>query len=508
MKKTILLYFSLLCTSLLYFSCEKQEIHVNTTGQLIEEARTFFKTTNYDNSLPASSVSILRSLTKIPIWDNGYVKTTSIGNAVVIPLHFNQNLSFRSSLSGQYDQKLDDAAKLVMYKDISGRFKMEVVIYFSDSNYLSGHSKVFSGIASVEDWNGNSIKSFRYTENGIRKISKQRKIADDNLQTNYVQQSGTTCYWQDVYRCKVYDGYSYDCRLLYTEFLGCEDNYDGPPIYGGSGGGPDVGDYPNLHSPSYHYQTQEEQDEEWMENNVKDNTNNPCVKKVLESLKAMTGKLPAVMRDFFSENGNFTMTFEMENISTWTSNGMPPAGAHTIVNTTSNAFQIRINSYYDEITDLGLAATIIHEAFHCQLMNWFREAVVNNDQARKEQLAKDYGYVFGTEITDIDNSLANIVNGGNPAQHQDVVNRYQESIAKALKQYADLNQINVTLDHCKKLAWVGTFDSKAFNDLRSWEQENIRDAVNAEKDPTSKLTDGTSTVNENNISAKGQKCKK
>ena len=69
--------------------------------------------------------------------------------------------------------------------------------------------------------------------------------------------------------------------------------------------------------------------------------------------------------------------------------------------------------------------------------------------------------------------------------------------------------ITITFDYCKDLAWTGTFDSKAFTDLPPSVKERVRERILAEKDPYSILQDpsGTYTVNANNITPKGRKCR-
>lgn len=176
-------------------------------------------------------------------------------------------------------------------------------------------------------------------------------------------------------------------------------------------------------------------------------------------------------------------------------------GGTTKANVTTSSFDVKVNNYFNNATDLSRAATIIHEAFHCQLMSWFREAITNNDASRKQQLATDYGYLFSTEILSMDSSLSYIVNGGNPTQHQDMINRYRSVIADAIYVFAQAKGIpNVTLDYCKDLAWTGTFDSKAFANLSTTDKERILGRVNAERDPYG------NNVNINSVTPKGNIC--
>jgi hypothetical protein len=278
-----------------------------------------------------------------------------------------------------------------------------------------------------------------------------------------------------------------------------------PCEYSGCGYSENPNDY--FDSQTLNQISQELLDQQWLEENVIDSTSNPCATGVINSLSSLDSKLPGLIRNFFNSDPNFTMIVKMENNSTWGNGGNAPEAGHTVINTATNQFQVYLNNYYGNSTDLGTAATLIHEAFHCQLMNWFREAVVENDYAKQVELTTKYGYLFPPDFS-ADSSLHAIVNGGNATQHQDMINRYLDDIGNALYQFAISKNINVDLNYCKDLAWTGTFDSKAFSNLPYNRQESIREKVLAEKDPHSSLTDpsGTFTVNQNNVSPKGTPC--
>ncbi|MFN7275009.1 MAG: hypothetical protein ACK5VF_08010, partial [Bacteroidota bacterium] len=96
-----------------------------------------------------------------------------------------------------------------------------------------------------------------------------------------------------------------------------------------------------------------------------------------------------------------------------------------------------------------------------------------------------------------------IVNGMNKTQHQDIVNRYKDMIASALLEFAKARGIeNIDIEYCKDLAWSGTMDSKAFEDLKDDDKERIIDRVNAEKDPMR-----NKGLNINRVDSKGSPCK-
>jgi len=240
----------------------------------------------------------------------------------------------------------------------------------------------------------------------------------------------------------------------------------------------------------------------WNQEKVKDSTNDPCIADAIDKIANINNCIPSMIKDFFGADPSFTMNIKNENVGP-DANGYPPRGGSTSFNTNSSNFNVFINTYYDEKTDLSIAGTLIHEAMHCQLMNWFREASLNGNTQMQEYLANEYGYLFSTQISGISNNLADIVNGLNPTQHQEIATRFNTIIATTLYDFAINKGLNnVTFSDCKDLAWAGTFGSKAWNQLSQSDQTRILNKVNAEKDPT-----GAKNLNNANVTAKGNRCK-
>ncbi|MEP7236881.1 MAG: hypothetical protein ABI685_03410 [Ferruginibacter sp.] len=262
-------------------------------------------------------------------------------------------------------------------------------------------------------------------------------------------------------------------------------------------------------------------DEIWLTYNVKDSTVDPCITKALDTLKSIHQKLPTLIRNFFGSRPNFEMVFKKYVNSNWSQPGnapapTPPEGAITTQNLTTNIFNIAINRYYSDCTDLGLAVTIIHEAMHCYLMNCYRLAYFSPDStAIRISLATQYGYLFPPLPINpsFDSVLSDIINGQDPLQHQDMITRYQNEIATALSQFAVSKGISIDSSYCRDLSWTGCFDSKAFKNgiLTETDKTRIKNRCFAEKDPYANLTftdanNNTFTVNANNYPKKGHPC--
>ncbi len=215
---------------------------------------------------------------------------------------------------------------------------------------------------------------------------------------------------------------------------------------------------------------------EWTMQNIINDTQNPCITEVINTFNNISAKFPQVIRDFFGKDADFTMHLTMPDLGAG-------VGNNTVANVTTTNFEVRFNQYYNTSTNLAYAATLLHEGFHCQLMSWYREAITCNDVQKQQELASTYGYIFTSEITDIDNTLSTIVNNGNASQHADIVNRYITSIGEALYQFAQFKQLTASKECCYQLAWTGLYTSQCWIDKSEAEKQLIINCINAEKDP-------------------------
>jgi len=257
----------------------------------------------------------------------------------------------------------------------------------------------------------------------------------------------------------------------------------------------------------------------WLTYNVKDSTNDACIKKALDTLNSIQTKLPNLIRGFFGARPDFEMVFKQHTDPVWkyedgASTPSAPPGAITIETTNGTNFTVFINKYYSDCTDLGLAATIIHEAMHCYLLNRYRAAYFSPDStAIRIALATEWGYLFPPLPINpsFDSILSVIINGQNPTMHNDMILRYQTLVADALYQFALAKGISIDSAYCRDLAWSGCFDSKAFANIPSpTDKTRIKNRCSAEKDPYNSIsyTDGNGTfyVNENAYPEKGNPC--
>jgi hypothetical protein len=105
-----------------------------------------------------------------------------------------------------------------------------------DDSYVTDLStaKKFSGIVRIEDWQGNFIKGYHYTNGVVDKYYASSKIAHINTQFGIASQTVQFCEIYDTYTC-TNSGSGWDCEYAYsTESCTDEGGGSGDP---GSGGG-------------------------------------------------------------------------------------------------------------------------------------------------------------------------------------------------------------------------------------------------------------------------------
>ncbi len=496
MRNTLLL-FLLSFYSFVFFGCKRETLMADQESTKIADSRIWFENYLASNEVNAmfKGIKYHWSKAKTFTFKNGY-------KAITVPIT-------ETKLHNGYRGK----RILYLYPWKNGKgYYSSIFELIPDREHLQLNNgdinlSTFSGYISTWDLKKGFSRGAKFN-NGqpIKNISIEfKKTISNNLSTNKIQSTsikkeahagpptvtditpaplaGWGFYWITLMNNL---GYS-------TFYLWDGGSNENPCEYTGCSYSENPEDY--FDKDIINIITQELYDAQWVDESIIDSTNNPCVAAALSTLTSISSKLPKLIRNFFGNDASFTMNLKYENLNSL-------AGGETPSNITSDTLLVRINSLYNKATDLALASTIIHEAFHCQLLSWYRIALNQNDTAMKRQLAEEYGYLFSEETISVDSTLRYIVNQGQAAQHQDFVNRYIGLIADALYEFAQAKQISgITLDYCKDLAWAGTFDSNAFLALDQTTRVRILDRVNAEKDP-----DGSKQVNENYSTPKGHIC--
>lgn len=161
-KSSLNLILGILILLFVVHSCKKEET-IRPLKPLIAESKTWFDTHIASRPDQPADHSLRHSAAKKPIWNKAYEKTISIGQAVIVPLEYSNEIAV---LVGENKDKalLKDISYLMMYKNKQGIFQAELVTRIPDHHYWDegkAAGKDFYGIVMVEDWWGKPIKTFR-----------------------------------------------------------------------------------------------------------------------------------------------------------------------------------------------------------------------------------------------------------------------------------------------------------------------------------------------------------
>lgn len=398
---------------------------------------------------------------------------------------------------------------MLMDKDVFGHTEFEV-----KDKRLFNYSTVYGDTANAKKFvRFDSSATGNFQSNGST-VNNIMQIVCVTITTQTTTVSGNHCPYPPNQCPNFYTGVPGPCdncaavyanvsttynTIYHCEIWNEEEGWPSIPNGGGSGGGNPGGGGGNCEffgsniingvvpincepgpggNPWPPVPTQEQLDLQWMQNNIKDSTNNPCVANVLTTLKNISSKLPALMRSVFDTASiyPFDMNIKMQALPL-------SEGGNTVPNFANFNYQVKLNSVFNDATDLAVAVIIMHEAFHCQLMAWHRQTFLLNDTAKRRELVEKYGYLFTNEYINLDSNLIAIATGPGPLQHQDIAIRYRNTIGEALHQFALAKGIYVSLDYCKALAWSGCQDSRAFLALPQSERDDLNNLISAEKDP-------------------------
>lgn len=119
---------------------------------------------------------------------------------------------------------------------------------------------------------------------------------------------------------------------------------------------------------------------------------------------------------------------------------------------------------FSEATDLTWARTLLHEAVHAYLYQYFR---VNNQNFidNYPKMVEDYGRL----------------NNWNDVHHEEIARSLVTSIGLSLEEYGKSQGYNLSSQFYKDLAWGGLQETSEFkNRLSSVEKDRINDVIQIE----------------------------
>jgi hypothetical protein len=240
MRKLIILSLLFLICAF-YFGCKKNQdaiVPQNLSGaqqELITNARKYFEN-NVGNSTNTESKTLdglsgnnqgyinpVKSLIKNAVWSKASILKISIGNIVVVPIQFNDSLYARPSYTDSSTRlSINNLSKLIIYTDSSKQFHAEVVSSFPDKDYINNPKQNFSGVAFVQDWQGNFLKGYQYVKGqtlqlSLNDSSNAIKISANAAPNELAPPSDMPCTAIDWYSCSGTEENPYEYCTYYTQ---------------------------------------------------------------------------------------------------------------------------------------------------------------------------------------------------------------------------------------------------------------------------------------------------
>jgi hypothetical protein len=233
----------LLISLLIAFSCNDQTQELPTKldldNALIAEAQRDFETTDFiakSNPL-ARRGNGRKSLAKAALWAKATTKRLSFGGVVIVPISFEGNIQAGNPEDPKrYD--INNITYLLSYKDANKKLHHEILTTVPDGKSTEDN---FTGLITIEDWHGNFLRSYLYTDSTIQKMGESM-ITQPNAK--YAQ---TICTTTDWYTCSS-SIYGTFCSYNYSETTCTAVDVQGGTEGSGSGG-PTPSDYGNTGAP-------------------------------------------------------------------------------------------------------------------------------------------------------------------------------------------------------------------------------------------------------------------
>jgi len=230
----------------------------SSESDLIDNARQFF--TQRVSPIALSDQGLSRRIRKTPVWTAAHTIQLSVGQAVIVPLSYEKNITITPGLSRERTFPLARTTRLLIYTGKDRQYHAVVLTAIPDAGYNPQNSKSFSGMIVTEDWAGNAVKNYKFSPDGkiYTRARSGTSLGSGNKMAEGQKAPATiieTCYYWTTCVGPVDNPYD-DCN---TESLGCSDEYiddfqspdDGSGGGGGGGGDLSGGDAGGAGSTTY-----------------------------------------------------------------------------------------------------------------------------------------------------------------------------------------------------------------------------------------------------------------
>lgn len=367
-------YFRLLMAvlAIILFSCERESeeffLEPETQDLSLNDAKQYFEATIIREGVGEFNVEHQpkrQNFNKTPEWGRAYMKNLPTGRAVIVPLTFSKEISYKLT-DGRYEP-INGKSYMLMYKDTNGIVHAEVVTRMPDSDYLNSEkgSSSFSGAVLVEDWEGRLIKGFEISKGKIRSlVSIADSIKPEKREEITPGELGATITSLSVYcqtttwrSCAYMDGEYKYCQVMYSE-TSCWGSWGGGSYtddshYWDEDGGGSADNYLPPAAPVFEVK---------LDPSFSQNEKLNCIYLGL----IQGGTLSGVTKNFMGENSLYDLIWKGGVLDGTTLGATYPP---TYPYTDPVTIIVDINKANERPT-LMVAKTLLHEAIHAQLTGW------------------------------------------------------------------------------------------------------------------------------------------
>jgi hypothetical protein len=375
MKKILNLSVLLFIICAFYWACKKDQTAAANKNlpteeqQLIANAKTYFENnvqyTNSGKSLAEltneekQNLNIVKSLTKNVVWDKAYTQKLSIGEVVVAPITFADNLFIQPAGTDNATRlSINKLMKLIVYTDSAKQMHAEVITAQPNENFINNSTKEFSGIAVVQDWSGNLLSKYQYQKGNAINITSPQTSANRIAVPDMLMA-------EPIHTCTPTYGYTDGIGGPNMIYIGCEGTGGGNSGNSNSGGSPNGSDYGNVAGGGGSGNSSRPIANVTVDN-VVTNLTNPCLVSVYNKITqpGVTTFINQLFnKAFISYGKDLNVEFDEDNTLTYP-NGQPQL-SQSVERFSTNTWVIKINpTFVNTSSQEFIGAGMIHEMVH------------------------------------------------------------------------------------------------------------------------------------------------
>jgi hypothetical protein len=132
----------------------------------------------------------------------------------------------------------------------------------------------------------------------------------------------------------------------------------------------------------------------------------------------------------------------------------------------ATTFNVKINKFNEQAEDKALAATLIHEIMHCVLLNIYRRAQKQDEQAFNSIIS------FGLSKNNADNFF-DLMNEGESGSHELMYCLFYPQMVLILERFAEIHKQTLNTKEAEFLMWSGLQKTGAYQKLNDEKRYDI-----------------------------------